>query len=86
MKSWQKSRYDAILNFPKKYLISNYLGVSLSKCKIKYKFCLTWVPLYSQNSKFFVVMMTDLTKRNAQVWKTSRSYTRFFSVGYETLS
>ena len=29
MKLWQKSRYDAILNFLKKFLISSDLGVTL---------------------------------------------------------
>ena len=40
MKSWQKSRYNAILNFPK-YLISSYLGVTLSSCNIKGNFRFT---------------------------------------------
>ena len=34
-----KSRYDAILNFPKNYLISSYLGVTLSSCNIQDNFC-----------------------------------------------
>ena len=29
---------DAILNFPKNYLISSYLGVTLSSCNIKITF------------------------------------------------
>ena len=33
-----KSRYDAILNFPKNYLISSYLGVTLSSCNIQDNF------------------------------------------------
>ena len=37
MKSWHKSGYDAILNFPKNYLISNYLGVTLSSCNMLIK-------------------------------------------------
>ena len=34
-----KSRYEAILNFPKKYLIWSYLGVTLSTCNIENNFC-----------------------------------------------
>ena len=41
MKSCQKLRYDAILSFPKKYLILSYLKVTLSSCKLKNNFCLT---------------------------------------------
>ena len=53
MKSWQKLRYDAILSFPKKYLILSYLKVTLSSCKLKDNFCLTLVLLCSQNLKIF---------------------------------
>ena len=37
MKPWHKSGYDAILNFPKNYLISNYLAVTLSSCNMLIK-------------------------------------------------
>ena len=40
MKSWQKSRYDAILNFPKDCLITSYLGATLSTYN-KDSFCFT---------------------------------------------
>ena len=86
MKLWQKSRYDAILNFPKNWLILSYLGVTLSSCYIKDNFCFTYIPLWSQNSNFSVVMLVDLIKCNVQVWKTNRSNTRLFSVGKEKLS
>ena len=67
MKSWQKSRYGAILNFRKNYFISSYRGVTLSSCNIKDNFWFTEVPLYSQNSNFSVVMLTDLIKCDVQV-------------------
>ena len=38
---WQKSRYDATLNFPKNYLISSYLGVTLFSCTRKDKIWLS---------------------------------------------
>ena len=36
-----KSRYDGISNFPKKYLIFSYLGVTLSSCNMQDNFCFT---------------------------------------------
>ena len=67
MKSWQKSRYEAILNFSNNYLILGYLGVTLSSCNIKDNFCFTLIRLCSQNSNFSVVILIDLIKCNVQV-------------------
>ena len=67
MKSWQKSRYEAILNFSNNYLISVYLGVTLSSYNIKDNFCFTLIRLCSQNSNFSVVILIDLIKCNVQV-------------------
>ena len=47
-----KSRYDAILNFPKNYLISSYLGVTLSSCNTKDNFCYTY--LYAHKTQTFL--------------------------------
>ena len=68
-----KSRYEAILNFPKNYLIWSYLGVTLSTCNIQDKFCFTEVPLFSQNLNFSEVMLTDLIKYNHELRKTNMS-------------
>ena len=36
-----KSRYGAVLNFPKNFAIWSYLGVTLSTCNIQDNFCIT---------------------------------------------
>ena len=75
-----KSRYDVILNIPKKKLIWNYLGITLSSCNIQHKFCVTKVSLFFQNSNFSVVILTHLLKWKYRIWKTERSYLGIFSV------
>ena len=77
MKSWQKWRDDAILNFPKIYLISSYLGV---------KFLLHLSTFMLTKLKLLCDDTDCLIKCNFQFWKTDRSNTRLFSVGKETLS
>ena len=36
-----KLRYGVILNFPKNYVISSYLSVTISTCNIQDNFCIT---------------------------------------------
>ena len=83
-----KPRYDAILIFPKNYLIFSYLEVTLSILTYKITFaslrylyshktqtCLWWCWLISN---FSVVMVTDLIKCNYGLPKAKRSHSRIF--------
>ena len=83
-----KPRYDAILIFPKNYLIFSYLEVTLSILTYKITFaslrylyshktqiCLWWCWLISN---FSVVMVTDLIKCNYGLPKANRSHSRIF--------
>ena len=83
MKSWQKWRYDAILNFPKNCIISSYLGVTVSSCNIKDNFCFTYAHKTQTSLWWCWLIWLSGTFRSE---KLTGLVKRLFSVGKETLS